>query len=482
VLDIWNQGSDAEWRGMAYARTSHPPLKSGGQTTIHWRTDTPTATANRPNLAHGVHRAVRVVIDPDEKIAERIEDNNNRDLWRISCEEDFTRDTPHEKVIWVDADPLSDRAGFEIYAPLLDDKDIEAKKQGVLCYIQFEARRRARKTDATTAGTPFFDNLTTHFLAEYLAELSRNNGAAAVAAIGEPQYFPEADFGIKLWVPKGLRDRYPAQVRDWRWIYPATQFWSQKDGEIWILDLVKVMDVTHIGENIEKMPFIDVPFLVGKPFENTDVDKDYVNGGKNLSQSMHWATGVRYHYLPKNAMRELFIGYEYWHMEGFDVFGEDAINDLIAEEMGRMLGRRLVSGHLRTEADFVRAVDSDFRAARAWVGAMLKLRQEKFDDMIVAAEAPKTHKWWKSRERVAPWTDQTIHQMLGSKGIDDVIKTGHVEQLVQIYTLIYEADEWERRNGSVGLTDTVQRIVKDEYNSSFEDAPKANDAQWDWER
>ncbi len=482
VLDIWNQGPDAKWRGMAYSRTSHPPLKSGQKTTIHWRTDTPTATANRPNLVHHVHRAVRVVVDPDDHIREAVETNNIKTLWRLSCDKEVAEDAPLTSVVWAETEPHSDRASFDDFARLISDKDVESRKQAVLCYIRFEAKRRARQTGATTAGTPFLDNLVTHFLDDYLADPTPENGAAAVSTIGEPQMFPQVDIGVKLWVPKGLRDRYPHVPVSWQWIYPATQFWSQDHGELWIADLVKVADIEFVGDNIEKMPLIDVPFLVGKSYAQTDVNADYVNGGKNLSQSMHWATGVKYWYLPRNAMRELFIGYEYWHMEGFDVFGEDAINDLIAEEMGRMLGERLVRGTIRTKKDLIRAMDEDFLAARAWVGAMLRLRQDKFDALILQPKVPKSHTWWITRKRVSPWAKQSLHQLLENKSIDDVIKSGQVEQLVQIYTLIYEVDEWEKRNRPVELTDTVRGIVNDEYNEIFESAPKANDAQWEWVR
>ena len=75
------------------------------------------------------------------------------------------------------------------------------------------------------------------------------------------------------------------------------------------------------------MRLIDVPFLVGDANLSEGGDSDFLRGGKNWSNVMHWATGVKYGNLPADALRELFLGYELYHLEGWDVFAEDALND-----------------------------------------------------------------------------------------------------------------------------------------------------------
>jgi hypothetical protein len=47
-----------------------------------------------------------------------------------------------------------------------------------------------------------------------------------------------------------------------------------------------------------------------------------------------------------------------------------------------------------------------------------------------------------------------------------VRKSHFVERLIQIYTLIYEAEEWQRANGSL-LTPLVRDIVNGVYDGQF---------------
>ena len=67
-----------------------------------------------------------------------------------------------------------------------------------------------------------------------------------------------------------------------------------------------------------------MPFLLGAPNTGLGFDDDWTHGGKNISQLMHWGTGVKYSHLSADTMRKLFLGYELWHLEGLDVFGEDS--------------------------------------------------------------------------------------------------------------------------------------------------------------
>ena len=284
-----------------------------------------------------------------------------------------------------------------------------------------------------------------------------------------------------MFVPEGLRRRYPEVTEDWEWLYPATEFYDLSRKEVFI----GWYRLIGVGKYVDLIDHIDVSFLVGEANLSKEADADFFGGGKNLSQMMHWATGVKYAHLPRNALRELFIGYEFWHLEGWEVFGEDAINDLIAEEQGRMLGRRLAAADIKSGAELVRKIDSDFREARAWVGAMLRLRRDEFDALILAEEPSKARYWWRRGPFVPPWgrrgDAKSIKQLLEEgQTVGEVYKSRLVEHLIPIYTLIYEVDEWERRNGRVGLTSLMVKIVEGKYDDQFRRAKKRFGTEWEW--
>ncbi len=477
AVDAWS-GGEPRFRAVANGGTSHPALAAGEGTTITWRTDTPTDTANRPNIVTDLYLAIRVVVDPNNEVEESDEADNEATLWRQSCADPVTETTLKTEVVWVELPEDADGPGPapESYGALLDGMDDKA--EAVLCRIKLEARRRAMIGAGSVAGSKFVKALTTHFLKDYLATPGREAALAAIATLGEAQYYPGIWLGVSMYVPRGLRQRYPEYYGDWRWIYPATQF---------MLHATRFM--VHKGKYVKVIPYLDIPFLVGSKNLGTGMDADLKGGGKNLSNVMHWATGVKYWYLPKNALRELFIGYELWHLEGWDIFGEDAINDLIAEEAGRMLGVRLARHYnMRSEQELVQGLDEDFREARAWVGAMLRLRQENFDELILARKRPKSKKWWGwegRRPEVRPPWPRRGAKMIRTR-LDDgatvaeVSRSGLVERLTQVYTLIYEADEWERRHGAVGLTGVMRNVVEGAYDDQFKAAPKDWSAVWEW--
>lgn len=487
AVNALREGEPA-FRPVTNGETSHPALAAGESATITWRTDRSTPTADRPNVITDLHRAIRVAVDPENAVEEADETNNVSALWRLSCADPVTITTPKSEVIWVvlpegEAVP---GAAPESYDVLLDA--MADKAEAVLCRIKLEAQRRAQLGIGTVAGSRFVKTLAANFLKDYLAAPSRDSALAAIAALGEPQGYPSAGLGNAMHVPEGLRQRYPNHAGDWAWIYPATQFWVHTAAfDAFVYTYVH----TFFGNNARLIRYLDVPFLVGSRNLGTGGDADVSGGGKNLSNVMHFATGVKYWHLPKNALRELFVGYEQWHLEGWDIFGEDAINDLIGEETGRMLGVRLARNThtIRSERDLVQTLDRDFGEARAWVGAMLRLRQDKFDELILSPTMPKSVKWhgWfrKPPQAFPPWprgsSAKTIRMMLDDGAtVAQVSKTSLVEQLTQIYTLIYEVDEWERRHGDVGLTDVMRNVVEGAYDDQFKAAPKNWGAVWHW--
>ncbi len=345
----------------------------------------------------------------------------------------------------------------------------------ILCHIKGEAKERAEGPQPTVASTGFFRTLKGGYLAQYLADPSAEPGLEAVEELGRHVSLPEAvrltlaesegykqgaRYFAKMHVPASVRARYAGLPE---WIFPATRFF------------------VDIGANDIRV--LDTDFLLGADNLTTSDDGDFRGGGRNPSNVMHWATGIGCSDLHRDAMRELFIGYEIWHLEGWDIFGEDCINDLISEEQGRLFGSRLRAGEIRSATHLVQVLDESFKEARAWVGALLKLRQGKLDRLIKSTDSPEADYWVGEWLVVAPWGEKTIEMMLAAgEHPEEVKRSQAVQQLIQIYQLIYWSGAWQSQTGrSVSVTPVTRNIATGRYASQFKAAPKAFNAVWDFD-
>ncbi|HEV2772832.1 MAG TPA: M15 family metallopeptidase [Thermoleophilaceae bacterium] len=327
-------------------------------------------------------------------------------------------------------------------------------------HIKKEARDRAKVTRSVPTSSNFYRRLTDFYLKEYLAAPTRAKGKkAAEKKIGKTFAGPATpgddweDGALRFWnkqpIPefaRKLRPKLPAELA------AATDILSRK--------------------NRKALPYIDVPHLVGKANMGTGFDADVAGGGKNISQLMHWATGVKYSDVDKLTMRELFIAYELWHLEAWDVFGEDPINDLIAEEAGRSLGTQLRAGSI-TKAKLQAKLDEGFGEARAWVGTLLRPRQAKLDDWIVAKTQKMAKIWYGAQPEMDVWGSETIFTMLrAGASVEDVKRSQLAERIVDIYTLIYEADEWEKAHGKIDNGSLIPTMLSGALDGVFEKMAK----------
>lgn len=431
---------------------------------IEWHTDRQTDWTSPPNItANDVE--ITVEADTEKQVLEGFENNNRKTLVRLDCQDPEAKEVNPLVTVWVEKSttPANLRALYDTLVSKVADP-----KQAVLCYIRLEAQRRAKLDGATVAGSNLLNQLETHFMKDYLAAQNLDTALKAIGLIGEAQGYPGVGLGAYMYVPEGLRAIHtpdPDVSARWEWLYPATQFWRKP----------------FMGSNVDRIPQLDVPFLVGRFNAQPGDEDDAIYGGKNLSNVMHWATGLKYQALPSDAFRELFIGYEYWHMEGFDVFGEDSLNDLIGEEAGRLIGKQIATFQIRSKLDLLQVTDRSFREARAWVGTMVRYRLKDLDAAILSDSAPQTHFWMKSRVTLQPWSADTIGARLNNgQSVDEIIKSGFVSQLADIYALKYYADEWDRQNGPIQLTEITKKTLDGAYNSQFLAAPKAFGSKWDW--
>lgn len=368
-------------------------------------------------------------------------------------------------------------------APAVTPQQAKTMTQQVLSHIKSRARELAAQPK-TVALSTFVEVLKKRYLSGYLEKVKAKasedtlkfEGAAAVAKVGMP---------IKAESLSVLgHDEHGNAVGDF-WEVTAVNVWNNQP-------IPKALRVLRPGlpetlaagtdilrlENVKEMPFIDVPQLVGKGNTSRAADADVFEGGKNISQLMHWATGVKYSdpsKYPENVMRELFFGYEMWHLEGWDVFAEDPINDMIAEEAGRLMGVRLHQGTL-TEDNLVASLDANFAEARAWVGSFLKMCQSELDSFIVAEVLPKSQMWWGAMQEADLWGGQSVYEaLLSGKSLDDVKVSRFVERVSGIYALIYESEKWQQQHGTIDHSKVAIALCSGQLDSLLEKIAKGED-------
>ncbi|MCJ7626534.1 MAG: hypothetical protein MUO76_23835, partial [Anaerolineaceae bacterium] len=159
--------------------------------------------------------------------------------------------------------------------------------------------------------------------------------------------------------------------------------------------------------------------------------------------------------------------YENWHLEAWDVFGEDPINDMIAEEAGRILGTHLRTGSVN-KTNLQAKLNEGFGEARAWVGTLLRARQSELDAWIIAETQKQANMWWGALPKMDIWGTETIYSNLkGGKSVDDVKKLELTQRIIDIYTLIYEADEWETAHGKIDNGQFSEMILNGSLNKAF---------------
>lgn len=349
-------------------------------------------------------------------------------------------------------------------APAVDPATAKARTDAlvVLAHIKTEAQARAKTARSVSTSSKFYKRLKNFYLKDYLKK-------------------PSAAAGKKAATDKiGKTFAGPATAGD-RWEEGALSFWNKQK----IPDFARKVRPTLPAElsaatdllsrpNRKHLPLIDSPHLVGGTNTGTAFDADVAGGGANISQLMHWGTGVKYSDIDKQTMREIFLAYELWHLEAWEIFGEDPINDLISEEAGRILGTQLRAGSI-TEKNLQPQLNTGFDEARAWVGSLLRVRQAEFDRWILAEKQEKANMWWGAQTPLDVWGSDTIFTKLKSgETIDAVKKSLLVERIINIYTLIFEVDEWEAKNGKIDNGDFIKMMQSGQLNTVFKKMAKGD--------
>ncbi|HSM40272.1 MAG TPA: hypothetical protein VK862_05940, partial [Afifellaceae bacterium] len=278
LIKIWYYTKDISpdpgppWRTVSYTPSLRPPLRKGERTVVEWRTDTKTETGGTPFLPDDAV-VMKAEVDPDLDIKESVETNNYRMLHKICVPPDAPENTGGNKEDWVDRGEMT-----------LD----EMAKQ-VLCHIKREAKELAREDKGTVRDSRFLAYLRTAYLRKYLARPTIQSAKEMIEEIGKPVVKLETLAGAldhRLFVPAAFRQKYAGKVPEY--LYVATDVLNQLN--------------TPKSKILKGETVLDVSFLLGKENYGAEDLSDWQNGGKNWSNVMHWATGLKYYDLPPTAM------------------------------------------------------------------------------------------------------------------------------------------------------------------------------------
>jgi hypothetical protein len=338
-----------------------------------------------------------------------------------------------------------------------------ADTQKVLQYIRTQAKVKAAEPKHIDQDSLLYKRLSEHYLKDYLAKPSPEAGKGAVDKVGEQLDPAKAD---------------------------QTDFWERSASEWNAHDVPSSMSLLLPGapdkmgaataalskDNREHMPYIDAPQMIGNPNTETGENADVYGGGKNVSQLMHWATGVKYAEHDPSTMRDLFLAYEMYHLEGWDNFGEDSINDLISEDAGRIMGRQLMAGEINQE-NLGGKLDDGFNESRAWVGSLIKARQKDLDAVITSQSVVESQMWYGVfPEQVRWWGDSTIYMDLAAgKSIDEVQSDSRTQHFIEIYSLIYYSDLWQQEQQKIKHSFFTESMLEGKYDKVFAKSVKGEE-------
>jgi outer membrane protein OmpA-like peptidoglycan-associated protein len=370
---------------------------------------------------------------------------------------------------------------------VMTNPSLNQKVEEILRYIQSEARKKSFQ-QKTADNSNFSKVVYSRYLQTYLESQNTATAAGAIAAIARQN---TSGFVTEV-CGRGDFDNWERATPYFN--SPFKQALGRIPGFQWLpssfggaaTEILKVV-------NRRTLSHIDVPFLLGRhninwldcsTREKYKVGQDtdlFVNDTINESQLMHWATGVKYAYLGQERLRELFIGYELWHLEQWDVFGLDPLNDLIAEDAGRYMATQIKALRMNKQ-NYIDTLNKSFVQARAWVGAMLRLRHNQLDRQIKATIPPSTYFHW--QQEISPVSPQHPYQLpsirlMISNGmpISEVKTSQLVARYIEVYTLLFEADTWEKKNGKISLSLLQRQIVSVNLDSVFRKLAQAEEGK-----
>jgi hypothetical protein len=193
--------------------------------------------------------------------------------------------------------------------------------------------------------------------------------------------------------------------------------------------------------NSAGISFIDSPYLLGTPAPHVTGAGgelwDPWSQGPNLTQLMHFAAGMKWSWAPAFIVQWYFIRYERTSQEGWQIFGLDSLNDVIAEEGSRLFAEDLKNAAVTCPGGVV-DLDPYFIQGRNFLRTQLsqadlnRLALRVHQPIMVVAVDP-TGRVVNSRNL---WNMTIMEQIMTGASDADILATPDARILTLLYHLL----------------------------------------------
>lgn len=193
--------------------------------------------------------------------------------------------------------------------------------------------------------------------------------------------------------------------------------------------------------NAAGISYIDSPYLLGTPAPIVTGPGgelwDPWSQGPNLTQLMHFAAGMKWSWAPAFIIQWYFVHYEQTSREGWQLFGLDSLNDVIAEEGSRLFAEDLKGASATCSGGMI-DLDSYFARGRSFLRSQLseaeldRLALRAYQPIMVIAVNPAGT----VTESRALWNATIMEQIMAGASDADILATPDARILTLLYHLI----------------------------------------------
>jgi len=188
--------------------------------------------------------------------------------------------------------------------------------------------------------------------------------------------------------------------------------------------------------------FIDTPHLLGTPAPAAmtpgGMAFDPWSQGPNLTDLMHFAAGMKWSWAPAFLVQWYFIHYEETTHEGWQIFGLDALNDIIAEEGGRLFANDLKNTSVTCSGSGVVDLDLYFLRGRRFLRG--HLNESRLDRVALRVHQPNlvvaVNATGEIVENRPLWNATIMEQIMSGASDADILASSDAQILMMLYHLV----------------------------------------------
>ncbi len=183
--------------------------------------------------------------------------------------------------------------------------------------------------------------------------------------------------------------------------------------------------------------YIDSPSFLGAPVPGSVAGGRFMDPwsqGPNPTDIMHFAAGIKWHWAPTALVQWYFIHYEKTTNEGWHLFGLDALNDVIAEEGGRLLAEDL-SGAAAACGSGLIDLDPYFQRGRAFLRG--ELSESRLNRIAMRVHQPRmVVETGRGVHSAALWNATLMEQVMAGRSDGQILASPDARILTLLYHLL----------------------------------------------